>query len=119
MERRTILDFTAGAEVWPVVDEWAKETGFSLIETSGTQRLYQKGKGFFVAPMMFQIDQSGDQIHIETWIRFGWFTRMQSLFMLPAELEIISGGLRGVAPRGVARKAVNKLLERLNQTPIA
>ncbi len=55
---------------------------------------------------------------LSRWICNCPFVRAFSLFILPAEMEIRSGGLRGVAPRVIARKAVNKLLDALGQEKI-
>ncbi len=45
--------------------------------------------------------------------------RLSSLFMLPKQMGLESGGFRGALPRKIGREAVNKLLERLGQPPIA
>ena len=115
MSRRTIRDFSAKEEIWPVVEGWAKETGYRLRESEQSQRLYQKGHGILVAPMMLKISQTEEKVHLEAWIRAGLFVRLMALFIIPSEMGIESGGFRGVAPRRIARKAVNKLLERLGQ----
>jgi hypothetical protein len=54
-------------------------------------------------------------IHMEVWVRVSFFVRLQSLFMLPAQMGVESGGMRGVVPRKMARNSVNKLLEQLGQ----
>jgi hypothetical protein len=115
MSKRTVRDFKSGVDFWPTVDNWAKETGYALKESSSTKRLYQKGKGMWVAPMMAEISQTGTDIHLEAWIRVSIFNRIMGLFILPAEMGIESGGLKGVVPRDIARTAVNKLLTKINQ----
>jgi hypothetical protein len=71
-----------------------------------------------VAPMMLQLQQADGQLHLEAWIRGTLLARMGSFFLLPAEMGIESGGFRAVIPRGVARGAVNKLLNSLGQPSI-
>lgn len=118
MTSRTIRDFGVEAEIWPTVAGWAAETGFRLKESSDSQRLYQKGRGFLVAPMMLEISSAAGQVHLEAWVRANVFARLMALFLIPAEMGVESGGFRMVAPRRIARQAINKLLERLGQSPI-
>jgi hypothetical protein len=44
--------------------------------------------------------------------------RLMSLFILPSEITIGSGGMKAVLPRKMARGDVNTLLERLGQPPL-
>ena len=118
MDRRTIIEFAGASDIWPVVDKWAGENGYRLKESGDAERLYQKGVGFLVAPMMLKIRRQDQSIHLEAWVRAYFFVRLMSLFILPAEMGIKSGGLRGVWPRTMAREAVNKLLAQLGQPPI-
>ena len=57
-------------------------------------------------------------LRIEAWISANMFVRAMSLFMLPSEITIASGGMRAALPRKMARGDVNKLLSRLGQAPI-
>jgi hypothetical protein len=43
---------------------------------------------------------------------------MGALFLIPAEMGIESGGIKGALPRSMARNSVNKLLAQLDQPPI-
>ncbi len=117
MDKRTIIDFNVSNadETWKVIHQWADETNYKVKETGSTRKLFQKGVGFLVAPMMLDVTIDGEKAHLEAWVRAGLFVRIMSLFILPAEMTIQSGGLKGVAPRKIARTAVNKLLERLSQ----
>ena len=118
MARRTIRDFTTSADIWPIVEAWAKESDFRLKQGGPATRLYQRGYGFLTAPMMLQIGQTEGRMHLEAWIRVGLLNRLMALFLVPAEMGIESGGFRLVVPRNVARPAVNKLLNQLGQPPI-
>lgn len=118
MNKRTVLDFRLQADPWFAIDTWALQSDYQFTQGSGLSRLYQKGTGFLVAPMMLQLQQTGDQMHLEAWIRGTLFARIGSLFILPAEMGIESGGFRGVLPRGMARGDINVLLNSLGQPPI-
>jgi hypothetical protein len=118
MSKRTIRDFALESPIWPQVDQWAQESSFALKRSDADTRLYQRGHGFFTAPMMLEVTQARDQIHVEAWVAIGFLARMQSLFILPAEMGIESGGFRAVLPRSTARTAINKLLARFDQQAI-
>ena len=118
MGRRTVRDFAVKEDIWPIVEEWAKETGYRLKESDQSRRLYQKGHGILVAPMMLEVSQTEEGVHLEAWIKADIIVRIIGLFMIPAEMRIESGGITGVAPRKIARGAVNKLLKKLEQPAI-
>jgi hypothetical protein len=115
---RTRREFEAGEPIWPRVDAWARDARFRMKESAGDTRTYQRGHGFWTAPMMVEVGQTGDRAHVEAWIRAGMFARASSLFILPREMGIASGGFKGKVPRNVARRAVNELLASLQQPPI-
>ncbi len=114
MSRRTILELKAEATVWPTLEEWAKETRFDLKRSTENTRLYQKGHGILVAPMMLEVKSTDGILHVEAWIKANFFVRLSSLFILPAEMGIESGGIRAVLPRRIARTDVNKLLKTIH-----
>lgn len=118
MNKRTTLRFVRASDIWPVVDKWANENGYRQKGSQGQQKLYQKGVGFLVAPMMLEVRQENQEISIEAWIRANFLVRMMALFLLPAEMGIESGGIKAILPRNIARKAVNVLLAQLGQPPI-
>ena len=118
MDTRTSLRFNNAGDIWPVIEKWADEHGYRQKEGMGTERLYQKGVGFLVAPMMLKVKHENQETHLEAWIRANLAVRLASLFILPAEMGIESGGFKAVLPRNMARKAVNALLTQLEQPPI-
>ncbi len=118
MTKHTVLSFPYGPSVWTEIERWANINSFRLKNDSGFDRLYQKGVGFLVAPMMFSIRQVDGLVSCEAWVRFNGFVRLASLFILPAEMGVESGGFRAIAPRAIARNAINQLLARLGQPPI-
>lgn len=117
MRPRTQIELPATHEFSTTLETWAAENHYKLqSEENGPEgpvRLYQKGTGFLVAPMMLRVVAAGERIRMEAWVRAGFFVRLMSFFILPAEMMIESGGFRGVLPRNMARKAVNELLARL------
>ena len=119
MSTRTVLDFRIQGDPWPTIDSWAQQSGYRLKEGSGPKRLYEKSMGIMV-PMMLQIQQADDQLHLEAWVRATRLTQIFALFLNPAEVGIESGGdIHYLIPRGIARNDVNKLLNSLGRPPIA
>ncbi len=118
MNKRTPISFPYSESIWPTVEKWAVENGFKPVFQSSTERIFQKGVGFLVAPMMLSISQKREEVRGEAWIRSGLLVRIFSMFMLPPEMGIEPGGIKGVLPRKIARTAVNNLLARLGQKSI-
>ena len=113
---RTIRDFQVGVDIAPLVDEWARANhyGFRGTSADGTRR-FQRGNGMLTWAMPFTIRQSGPAVHLEAWTHVVFLTRIFSFFLIPSDMGIESGGLRGALPRGIARDAVNKLLAQFDQ----
>jgi hypothetical protein len=68
--------------------------------------------------MMCSFHQDGGQVSVEAWVRCNTFMRICSLFMLPAEMGVESGGFKGVLPRKIAREALNRLLQDCGARPV-
>lgn len=113
MEARTQITFPQSADFGTTLERWAGANGYSARESSGPVKLYQKGVGFLVAPMMLSVRQENGQVTMEGWVRCNLFIRLTSFFILPAEIGIRSGGVKAVLPRKIARDAVNTLLQQL------
>ncbi len=118
MAKRTVLEFSVDQDVWPTVAGWAAREGFRQVESHESTRRYQKGHGFWVAPVMAEISQVEGRVRVEAWIRANIIARAGALFLIPAEMGVESGGFRGVLPRRIGRNAVNQLLATLGQAPI-
>lgn len=118
MDKRTVLEFTYNDDIWNKVDIWAPNHGFKIKEDMGDTRIYQKGVGFWVAPMMLKVKKDGMSITIEAWVRANIFVRISALFLIPPEMHINPGGFKMMVPRNIARKAVNELLISLGQPEI-
>jgi hypothetical protein len=119
MNPRTVRDFEYSGDSRPIVDAWAVENGFRLLDGTGAARLFQKGHGFWTAPVRFEASQEGSKVHLETWIPMNLLVRLMALFMLPKQMGVESGGFRAALPRKIARQAVNRLFEKLGQPPVA
>ena len=118
MNPRTIRTFEYAGETKPIVDAWVGENNFRLMG-GGPKRLFQRGHGFWTAPIRFEIEQQGSKVHMETWVHVNFLARLSSLFVLPKQMGLESGGFRGVLPRKIGRETINKLLQKLGQPPIA
>ena len=117
-DKRAIREFSANGDIWKVADEWAAQQGYKATEESGDRRLYKKGSGFFTGARAVELRTDGSAVHLEAWVVGNLPARILSLFILPAEITIESGGAMAVVPRKQGRGEVNPLLERLGQPPI-
>jgi hypothetical protein len=119
MGARTVRDFQVGFDIAPVVDAWAQANHYGIrgVGADGT-RSFQRGDGILTESMLFTIRQSGSAVHLEAWVHTNLAARMGALFLIPAEMGIESGGIKGALPRSMARNSVNKLLAQLDQPPI-
>ena len=118
MNTRTERTFPVNGDLWPFVEQWAKANGYWARGSTGPERLYQKGQGFLVAPMMVNLRQENGQVTLQSWVRINLFNRICSAFILPAEIGVESGGLKAILPRKMARDSVNHLLQQIGQPPI-
>jgi len=117
--KRSVVTFTIKGDPWPVIASWAKEHRFFPREPqTGSVKLFQKGTGLLTAPMRAQFTQRGDEIELQAWVHMPLITRIMALFLLPAEMNVGSGGFRAFVPRSIARKAVNALLVEVGAEPI-
>lgn len=119
MAARTVRDFQVGFDVVPLIDAWAQANhyGFRGVSPDGT-RNYQRGNGILTGAMPLTVRQTGGGVHLEAWIHSTLVARIGALFLIPADMGIESGGMKGVLPRKIARESVNKLLSQLGQPPI-
>jgi len=120
MASRTVRDFQVGFDVSTIVDSWANANhyGFRGVAPDGT-RNYQRGNGILTGAMPLTIQQSGQHVHLEAWFHANTVARISALFLIPTDMGIESGGVRGALPRSMARQSVNALLAQLGQPPIA
>ncbi len=119
MKGRTVREFTYQADLWPLVDAWAAETGFKLRSEEGGRRTYRKGIWLLTAPAFVEICHEKRTVRIEAWVKADFFLVLSLLSGKEPEAGIESGGLTAAVPRKRARESLNLLLKRLGQKPIA
>ena len=119
MAARTVRDFQVNFDIAPLVDGWAAANHYEFrgVSPDGS-RNYQRGNGIVTGAMPFLVHQSGPNVHLEAWIHANMLARICALFLIPSDMGIESGGVRGVLPRSMARNAVNQLLAQVGQPPI-
>lgn len=116
--KRAVRVFRADGEVLRAADQWARRQGYRVVDESVGRRLYRKGAGIFAGARMVDIRTDDRQVHLEAWVAANLGARIGSLFILPPEITIESGGPKAVLPRKMGRAEVNELLEELLQEPI-
>jgi hypothetical protein len=119
MPDRSFRDFQVPFVVAPVADAWASANHFALhlVEPDGS-RHYVRGSGLLTGQMMCVVRQAGPNVRIEAWIHARLLARISALFLIPTDMSVEPGGMKGVLPRKMCRDAVNALLAQLGQPPI-
>src|SRR5450759_1217333 len=114
MNSKAVRDFTMSGDVAAFADGWVSSNNFDLkgVDPDGTRR-YQRGHGLMVHAQHATLRQSGPQVHLEAWTHATMLDRIFSFGMLPANMAVESGGLRGMIARKKARESVTQLLEQL------
>lgn len=126
MENRTIINFRYYGDFWLIFEKWALVNNIPLVETNGHERKYKREivlVGLFsrafsinpvlVEPVTLKVSNYKQDIKIEAWIHVDVFNPI-----LPSEMALESGGIRGAISRKTVRKMVNNLLEQLGQQNI-
>lgn len=116
---RTSVRFAVHGDPWAMIAAWAQRHRFYPRETPDARsRVFQRGSGFWTAPMRAHFTVQGNHVELQAWVHVPLFTRIMSLFLLPAEMRLESGGFRGAVPRKLGRNAVNDLLAQVGAPPI-
>lgn len=116
---RTVIEFPTPEDLWPQVDVWAAENGFTPERQENERRVYRKGHWLLMAPAMVDIRREGRQVILEAWVKADMFLILSLLAGKKPEAGIESGGLTAAVPRRRAREAVNRLLARFGQKPVS
>lgn len=116
MKTRTKIDFDSVQDIQKIVEDWAQQHGYKFQVMEGDMRLYQRGSGFWTAPMRLAFSQNEEHVHMEAYVFAPLFNRLMALFLVPKETHIESSGFVASVPRAMARKDVNALLESLGQS---
>jgi hypothetical protein len=115
---RTIRDFGGLPDTWQRIDAWAGQQGFQMVQQLPLGRVYQKGTGVMMAPIMVSVENTATGVRLEGWVRLNTFVRLGWLFLVPEEIQLDSGVVAWL-PRRNGRNAVNALLSMLGGQPIA
>lgn len=117
--KRSVVTFSMAGDPWPTIATWAQRHKFlPRAPQTGDVKLFQKGSGLWTAPMRAQFTRRGEHVEMQAWVHNPLFARIMALFILPAEMNVRSGGFRAVLPRNIARKAVNELLAQVGAEQI-
>lgn len=114
---RVARDLSVTGDPWPAVDRWASHQGFRLLSQDDVHRLYKKG-GHLAGARMVDIAAAPSGMHVEAWVHSSLPARMMSLFILPEDITIESGGAKAALPRKLGREEVNELLTELGSTQL-
>jgi hypothetical protein len=115
---RAIREFTTDGDPWPRVEEWARRHGYHPTGETDGRRSYRKGTGFWTGKRLVEISESGDGLHVEACVSSTPFVRAMSLFILPREITVESGGPKAIVPRKLGRNELNDLLRAFDQPPV-
>jgi hypothetical protein len=119
LQRRTVRDCPYSEDFWVIVEHWAGQTGFVERERTSHRRLYRKGGALVMAPAFVEIRHEGGRVSLEAWVKADPLLILRFFSGQKPEMAIESGGLTAAFPRSRARQAINMLLARLDQKPIA
>jgi hypothetical protein len=109
MDDTTVIEFDHDGEIWPILEAWAEDAGYSMTGDGEFRRLV-RGTGALSSARMLTVVHEHGRLRIEAWVQSWPFVK---LIGVPEMMGIESGGLQAVFPRWRARADVNRLLERL------
>jgi hypothetical protein len=115
---RTRIDFSYREDIFLILERWASENSFSIRKGVNGVIKCRRGGGVMMPPVMVQIKQTGNTIHLETWLQVDILTEFTTLFNAPAQSAIDSSAKGLWREREIARLYINKLLKELGQPPI-
>ena len=112
---KNIFDFRAPGNARSVLEKWAEQYHFHIRELEGGGLECQRGGGMMMCPIIVQMKQKGDEVHLEIYLKVDLLTQFTTLFMAP-ERSAIDSSVEGLwRERALARDLVNPLLEALKQ----
>ncbi|MCL2761189.1 MAG: hypothetical protein FWD70_06050 [Desulfuromonadales bacterium] len=103
-----ILNFEYNDSLWGKVDDWAIRYGYKVKEDHGTSRLYQKGAGFWTAPVMVEVSQNGNQCYVKAYIIINGL-------IVKSDMALTPPGFMCKIPRAKGKTEVNELMKELGQ----
>jgi len=113
--KRTTVQVQLRQDPWPLIAGWAQQ--HKLVQAGPPMdglvvfnRTYNQQHVAFLV--------QGTVLVVQAWISISMMMRIRSLFILPSEIHIGSGGMRAAIGRKALRKIVNELLGHLGAPPI-
>lgn len=100
---------------WKLVEKWAQENGFELMERDGERQLYRRRMGWTMPAAFLELNKEGSRMILEVWIRADRLLVMNLLMRQKPEIQLDRGGLVAAVPRMLMRRRINPLLEKLKQ----
>jgi hypothetical protein len=113
-----VVTFKVKGDPWERIEKWAKRHRFMPRSQDKDTRLFQKGTGLWTSPMRAQFTHTKGSVELQAWVHNMLLSRLLTLFLLPMEMNIRSGGFRAMVPRSIARNAINELLREMDAEPI-
>lgn len=113
---RISLSFSTYTNDWSIVDTWAKETGFKILEVEGDRRLFRRKGNLAHPPILCLLGISEGLVQLEVWVS----TRVPPVLIpLLSDLGLEVLEAKGRVLPGNIKSLVNKLLLRLGHPPLA
>jgi hypothetical protein len=115
---RTTRKLNFQGDIWPIIDQWAQQNDFALVEEDEGSRIYQRGKGRGKPANMLRIGREDGIYLLEAWIRFGGWLWFSNAMVFPREMIVDGGGAKARPARDKAKGPVNLLLQALGEPVI-
>ncbi|HTJ45221.1 MAG TPA: hypothetical protein VL463_24110 [Kofleriaceae bacterium] len=118
-EKRTTIQLQVYQDPWALIAGWGQHHKWKTIGPAPEQGLWVMTRGWAnPAPQNIAFHLEGYVLTLQAWVRFSGMERLRSFFILPAEINISSGG-RGLLARRSVRNDVNELLGHLGAPQLA
>ena len=88
---RTILDFDYKEDTHPIIKEWAEEFYFKVSQAENGGLRCRRAGSVMLCGVILEVQQTGSQVHLETWLDVDILTEFATLFNAPKESAIQSG----------------------------
>lgn len=112
---RTKLDFIFKKDIYPIIKDWAEEFSFKVSLTENGGLRCRRSGSVMLCAVALEAQQTGSQVHLETWLDVDILTEFATLFNAPKESAIQSGETLLWREKEFARRYINPLLEKFNQ----
>jgi hypothetical protein len=103
---------------WQLVEKWAMENSFKLVEQDGQRQRYRCRMGWIMPAAFIELQREGKRMILEAWIRADQLLVVSMLRQQQPEIRLDRGGLTAAMPRMLMRHRLNPLLEKLDQPRI-